>query len=68
MFEVELISWTAPKREVWEMGAGEVLEVRATDPSTERDIPKFCQFLGHTLLEHRQQGDLFLYWIEKKRP
>ena len=49
------------------MGAGEVLEVRATDPSTERDIPKFCQFLGHTLLEQRQQGDLFLYWIEKKR-
>jgi len=53
---------------VRDMGAGEVLEVRATDPSTERDIPKFCQFLGHTLLEHRQQGGLFLYWIEKKRP
>lgn len=52
---------------VRDMGAGEVLEVRATDPSTERDIPKFCQFLGHTLLEHRQQGELFLYWIEKKR-
>ncbi|MEP1896942.1 MAG: sulfurtransferase TusA [Alloalcanivorax venustensis] len=52
---------------VRDMGAGEVLEVRATDPSTERDIPKFCQFLGHTLLDHRQRGDLFLYWIEKKR-
>ena len=26
MFEVELIGWTAPKREVWEMGAGEVLD------------------------------------------
>ena len=52
---------------VRDMAPGEVLEVRATDPSTERDIPKFCQFLGHTLLEHRQQGELFLYWIEKKR-
>ncbi len=52
---------------VRDMAAGDVLEVRATDPSTERDIPKFCQFLGHTLLEQRQRGDLFLYWIEKKR-
>jgi len=51
---------------VRDMGGGEVLEVRATDPSTERDIPKFCQFLGHTLVAHRQEGELFLYWIEKK--
>ena len=29
MFEVELIGWTAPKREVWEMGAGEVLDEAA---------------------------------------
>jgi len=49
------------------MAPGEVLEVRATDPSTERDIPKFCQFLGHTLLARRRDGELFLYWIEKKR-
>ena len=29
VFEVELIGWTAPKREVWEMGAGERLEEAA---------------------------------------
>ncbi|ARB46263.1 sulfurtransferase TusA [Alloalcanivorax xenomutans] len=52
---------------VRDMAPGEVLEVRATDPSTERDIPKFCQFLGHTLLARRRDGELFLYWIEKKR-
>jgi tRNA 2-thiouridine synthesizing protein A len=52
---------------VRDMAPGELLEVRATDPSTERDIPKFCQFLGHTLVEHRREGELFLYWIEKKR-
>ncbi|MBL7249052.1 sulfurtransferase TusA [Alloalcanivorax sp. C16-2] len=51
---------------VRDMAPGEVLEVRATDPSTERDIPKFCQFLGHRLLEWRQDGELYLYWIEKK--
>jgi tRNA 2-thiouridine synthesizing protein A len=37
---------------VREMAPGELLEVIATDPSTERDIPKFCRFLGHELVMH----------------
>ena len=48
------------------MPAGELLEVIATDPSTERDIPRFCQFLGHTLEAHDQQGSIFRYLIRKK--
>lgn len=35
---------------VRDMKSGDVLEVMATDPSTTRDIPKFCNFLGHELL------------------
>lgn len=35
---------------VRDMAAGDLLEVVATDPSTQRDIPKFCRFLGHELL------------------
>ncbi len=35
---------------VRELADGDVLQVLATDPSTERDIPKFCRFLGHQLL------------------
>lgn len=30
--------------------AGQQIRVLATDPSTTRDIPKFCVHLGHTLL------------------
>lgn len=30
---------------------GERIKVEATDPATTRDIPKFCQFLGHKLLD-----------------
>lgn len=37
-------------KRVREMQSGEQLVVLATDPSTTRDIPKFCQFLGHELL------------------
>jgi tRNA 2-thiouridine synthesizing protein A len=48
------------------MGPGDELEMLATDPSTERDVPRFCQFLGHTLVSHERDGDLFRYLIRKK--
>lgn len=50
---------------VREMGAGEVLQVLATDPSTQRDIPKFCTFLGHELLAQEVEADQFRYLIRK---
>jgi tRNA 2-thiouridine synthesizing protein A len=49
-----------------DIGAGETLLVIATDPSTRRDIPKFCQFLGHELLQQQEHGDEFHYRIRKK--
>lgn len=50
---------------VRQMQSGEVLEVLATDPSTQRDIPKFCQFLGHELLLAEEREGKFLYRIRK---
>lgn len=48
-----------------EIAIGEVLEVRATDPSTQRDIPKFCAFLEHELIEQREVGKYYVYLIRK---
>lgn len=48
-----------------EISVGDVLLVRATDPSTERDIPKFCNFLGHELLQHIQENEIYRYYIRK---
>lgn len=48
------------------MEAGAELEMLATDPSTERDVAKFCQFLGHTLVSYERDGELFRYLIRKK--
>ncbi|MDO8908819.1 MAG: sulfurtransferase TusA [Pseudohongiella sp.] len=45
--------------------SGQVLQVKATDPSTTRDIPKFCLFLGHELLQHQEVDGVFLFWIKK---
>ena len=45
---------------------GGLLKVIATDPSTRRDIPKFCVFLGHELVEQAEEGATYLYLIRKK--
>lgn len=42
-----------------------VLELTATDPSTTRDVPKFCAFLGHDLVASRQEGDSYIYLLRK---
>ena len=48
-----------------DVAVGGVLRVLATDPSTERDIPRFCQFMGHQLLEQQVDGDQYHYFIER---
>ena len=47
------------------LAPGQELTIRATDPSTERDVPNFCEFLGHVLLIARREGNEFLYRIRK---
>ena len=47
------------------LAPGQELILRATDPSTERDVANFCEFLGHALLIARREGDGFLYCIRK---
>ena len=50
---------------VREMAGGDIVEVIATDPSTSRDIPKFCNFLSHELLVSEERDDRFYYHIRK---
>lgn len=53
-------------RAVREVGEGQLIELVATDPSTQRDVPKFCHFLSHELIEQTQDGDVFRYLVRKK--
>lgn len=48
-----------------DLAAGGLLRIIATDPSTTRDIPKFCHYLGHELVEQTQDDGLFCYLIRK---
>lgn len=36
--------------------AGDILEVRCTDPGALSDIPAWCRINGHRVLESREQG------------
>mgnify|MGYP001241811754 CR=1 FL=1 len=48
------------------LAPGALLEVIATDPSTQRDIPRFCEFLGHQLVTQAEEEERFRYLIKKK--
>ena len=46
-------------------GVGDVVCLTATDPSTQRDVPSFCEFLGHSLLETNLNQKQFVYRVKK---
>lgn len=51
---------------VREAGVGDVIEVIATDPSTTRDIPKFCHFLGHRLVKQDVRDKSYVFYVLKQ--
>lgn len=53
-------------RQIRAMAAGEIVLIEATDPATQRDIPQFCEFLGHQLMAQQITGDDYRYWVRKK--
>ena len=48
-----------------EAASGNLIEVIATDPSTLRDIPKFCLFLGHELISQKETEEQYFFYIRK---
>ncbi len=43
----------------------QVIKVVATDPSTKKDIKQFCAFLGHELVDQREEGEKILHYLKK---
>ena len=44
---------------------GDLIKVIATDPSTKRDIPNFCEFLNHALVSQKEAGAVFEFIVKK---
>lgn len=49
-----------------DMKEGDTVEVLSTDPSSARDIPKFCTFLGHDLLDQAELDGCYRYLLRKR--
>ena len=53
------------RKEVRSMAIGETLLVKADDPATVRDIPSFCRFMGHELIEQNIDETPFIFVVKK---
>jgi tRNA 2-thiouridine synthesizing protein A len=51
--------------EVRKMREGETLTIIADDPATTRDVPSFCRFMDHTLVESKTDTLPYTYLIRK---
>jgi tRNA 2-thiouridine synthesizing protein A len=47
------------------LAVGQVLEVIATDPASERDFHAFVSQSRHQILAFEKQDDAYCYWIKK---
>ncbi len=53
------------RRAMKPLGAGEVLEIHATDPSSVQDFRAFCETTGDELLESREDEGVYVFRIRK---
>lgn len=53
------------RQKIRKINSGETLLIIADDPSTARDIPSFCRFMEHQLIEQQCEKLPFQYIIKK---
>ncbi len=54
------------RKKIRELNSGELLHITADDPSTTRDIPSFCRFMDHELVEVQTAQKPYSYLIKKQ--
>ncbi|WP_298943456.1 sulfurtransferase TusA [uncultured Psychromonas sp.] len=53
------------RKTVRKLETGDLLEIIADDPATTRDIPSFCRFMEHQLIEAQIETTPYRYLIKK---
>ena len=53
------------KKAIKDMAVGEVLEMISTDPGSMPDMQAWAKQTGHELLESKDEGDTFRFFIKK---
>ncbi len=56
----------AAKQKIAEVGPDQVMEVQSTDVGTKRDIPKWCNKMGHEYLGTVEESGYFRIFLKKK--
>ena len=47
------------------LSAGQLLEIRATDAGSWRDVASFAELSDHRLEARAQQGEIYVFWLRK---
>jgi tRNA 2-thiouridine synthesizing protein A len=50
-----------------EMQVGKVVELISDDPGSKEDVPAWAQRTGNEMVEMKQDGKVFTYYIKKKQ-
>ncbi|WP_108648895.1 sulfurtransferase TusA [Dongshaea marina] len=53
------------RKKVRDMADGETVLITADDPSTTRDIPSFCRFMDHRLVDSQVDCAPYQYLVKK---
>ncbi len=53
------------KKKLNSMDQNSTLEILATDPGSVADFEAFCRTTGNTLVESREDGDVFAFVIQR---
>jgi tRNA 2-thiouridine synthesizing protein A len=53
-------------KKIKEMQVGQVLELIADDPGAKEDVPAWCERTQNELVETKQEGSVFYFYIKKK--
>ncbi len=46
--------------------SGQIIEIESDDPVSLRDIPAFCSFMGHELIQTPDLKNTFTFILKKK--
>ena len=53
------------KKAMQDLAAGQILEVRTTDPGAKNDLTAWAASGGHALVEQTEEDHVFKFWIKK---
>ena len=57
----------AAKKQIGAVGIGNVMEILATDSGTQKDIPAWCNKMGHDFLGSYEEAGAFHLYLRKEK-